>query len=153
MIGVRRSLSAVQRVWFQSEAEDVWVMIFNEDGWRVFVVFIYLLGITARSCVSQKKIRQNLEWLSGEGIIIYGNFNFPYIDWSPSECVDFFVPMNLDNLNAFLNDHLSFADISQHNIIRNCDDTVLDLVFSTNIRLEFECWSSSYWVLCRLCDN
>lgn len=61
MIGVRRSLSAVQRVWFQSEAEDVWVMIFNEDGWRVFVVFIYLLEITARSCVSQKKIRQNLE--------------------------------------------------------------------------------------------
>lgn len=66
-----------------------------------------------------------------DNIFILGDFNFPYVSWTPD--VDnnrVLLPMNVaSGIEQNMFDMFLCNDLSQVNNIRNCQDRLLDLVF------------------------
>lgn len=67
---------------------------------------------------------------SGTPIVICGDFNRTYVEWSLLESATHLEPVHVDNASASLIDSVNFMGLMQFNHIRNVNGRLLDLIFS-----------------------
>lgn len=131
MIGVRYQLDVMHQPSFQSEAEDLWVTVFNKvRKVKIHVCCLYLPpgDDYARSCFTSK-LQDNIGKIGSDPVVIFGDFNLPGVDWISSECDSCFIPLNTDNSSSSLLDVLSFGEFFQYSYIKNKNGRMLDLIF------------------------
>lgn len=111
LIAVRNRLDVVQQLSFQSEAEDLWITVSSRDGSLRIHSFIYVAYICHLRMTMQGRVllpSTSFEKFGGDQVVIFGDFNFPGVDWISSECNNFYIPLNTDNSCSPLFDMLAF---------------------------------------------
>lgn len=136
-IAVRNSLRPEVLVNFNSEAEDVWVMV-RLNNIRMYLCCVYLPPgdeLAAASFLS--KLELNKLTIKDNILLMCGDFNCPSVRWvSQNDRDNILVATNVDVYSSRITDTFCFMELFQFNNVLNKNGKLLDLVLCTedNVR-------------------
>lgn len=126
---VKNDLHSAAIPEFQSEAEDLWVLVTVSDNFKFYLCSVYLppLDEHALSCFVANLDRVGT--LTDLPVVLCGDFNRPYLEWSCFGDDTHLIPTHVDNGSTAFVDSVTFSGLMQFNTVRNCNNRLLDLVF------------------------
>ncbi|CAH2087310.1 unnamed protein product [Euphydryas editha] len=134
LIAVSKDISSCRMSHWETDGENMWVILDIVCGQfvkRIGVCVVYLPPPV--KVETAEKLFESIDIVINQidDVIIMGDFNMSFIEWSAGDDVSCMVPSKYNNVLGYsLIDFLSANDLHQYNIIKNCDDRLLDLVIS-----------------------
>ncbi|CAH2084216.1 unnamed protein product [Euphydryas editha] len=134
LIAISRELSSSRIVNWESDIESLWVVI--EINIQSAIRKIAICVVYLPPPVKIETLNKFLESVDNvinhvEDIIVLGDFNMGFINWKVNDNFLHTTPSNCTStLGYSLIDFLCINRMHQYNCIKNCNDKVLDLVFS-----------------------
>lgn len=127
LIAVRKQIRAQQQFSWQSDAEDLWVTLQDDNGKKVHLCCVYLPPEeeNARAYFSNK-LQSLWCYIRNDPILICGDFNLTKTTWQMRG--PYLIPVEYDNHYNDILDCFSFNELNQCNSIRNDNDKLLDLI-------------------------
>ncbi|CAH2095525.1 unnamed protein product [Euphydryas editha] len=135
MIAVSRDLLSTRVKTWESDCEDLWVIInmnINNIFKKVAICAVYLPPPVRLESLS--KFLDNTCDVMGlvDEVVLLGDFNLGFINWVSQDNCNHMFPTCYNNLLGHaLVDFVYSNNLFQYNNIFNCDNKMLDLIFST----------------------
>lgn len=144
LIAVRREIIAESRGEWWSNAEDLWVTLTlhcrrPRVAYKLHVCAVYICDENTGNTM-MKQLETFSDNMSDivvknpcDKFLIMGDFNMPNLTWKVSDGNSFYIADCLQGpVQQNLFDDLNLCNLSQYNNIFNCNNRLLDLIFSNN---------------------
>ncbi|CAG4935597.1 unnamed protein product, partial [Parnassius apollo] len=133
MVAVSKNISSSRKSNWESNAEDLWVSIdvkTNDTLQKISICAVYLPPVSSETLSSFLENSTDIIDISDK-VIILGDFNLGFIDWSRKSDSDPCIAINYGSkLGLSLIDFMAVNNLSQMNDVSNVDGRILDLVLS-----------------------
>lgn len=137
LVAYRNNLNAVRVYDFESNisfVEDIWLKFDRPEG-NLFLCTVYITSSNQSELLFDNfyaKVMENIMKIDVDDIVlIIGDFNTREIEWLRSADGSI-VPRNILSEKAIaLDSVLNCGSLTQHNLIKNKDDKILDLVLAS----------------------
>lgn len=136
LIAVQKCFDAYRNSNLETLCEDLWVTIELSGRFcrsKLHLCAIYLPPPVKMDCMAHltSKLEGSLDYLNN--VFMIGDFNLNQIDWQLSPNHNYLEPQNAyNNVCTILLDFANSICLRQFNNVRNCNNRILDLIFSNS---------------------
>lgn len=135
MIILKSKHDAILLPRFNSEAEDLWVLV-DFKSIKLYLCCVYIPPHDDSAVVSFiDKLNLNRSMIGDNLLLIVGDFNMPSINWVHHDVDPYLIPTNVDSKCSSICDTFSFAELMQCNCVHNSSGRILDLVLCNKSRI------------------
>lgn len=134
-IVVKNKYSASVLTQYCSDAEDIWLSIRLNELSTLTVCCVYLPPGDKEAYASFSSKLANISFSENTSVLVCGDFNFSTMKWVQLSNNLFLDPYNIDNAYSSLILNLSYHNLMQFNTVFNCDNKLLDLIYSNKVNV------------------
>lgn len=136
LVIVRNELNASIVPDFNSEAEDIWIVI-KVNKRRIYICCVYIAPGNDMAYLSfARKLESNRNKMGVQDLIlICGDFNCPSVKWVNQSFSIVLNPTEVENKFASIVDTFNFLEFKQFNNILNKNNRILDLILCSKNRV------------------
>ncbi|XP_061379603.1 uncharacterized protein LOC133319395 [Danaus plexippus] len=136
LIAVLKKYKSYRVNSWETNCEDIWVNLVLESE-TISLCAVYIpsplqYDILERFTINVERITNNKQ----SRTLVLGDFNIPSIEWSLDLNNNKMFPCNSGPVISLIKDFMGLTSLSQYNSVTNAYGKILDLIFSSNKRVE-----------------